>query len=243
MKDAMITCAHCSRFKGEHRLANFADGPIVGAPVLICPTAVFRDIATHDTHEQTDRALFDALAGASDSRREPQSEQVPASDAQGTGERYTHDQPRIADRCPSCGKQTLFIGAGGWLTCSWLKCKEPGVGRAIDVLKESPTTVVSIAHTQHAARVAAVTLSPWLRHHEACARLRVIDACDCGLDEALAMYKQPKACRAFLAIGRDRYVCTLPAGHRDAHREGANGNLSWANNQPQTADAVREDIQ
>lgn len=43
----------------------------------------------------------------------------------------TKDIPRIADRCPSCGNQTLFIGAGGWLTCSWIQCKEPGLTRAI----------------------------------------------------------------------------------------------------------------
>lgn len=44
----------------------------------------------------------------------------------GTGEPYTKQQPKIADRCPACGGQTLFIGAGGWLTCSVIGCKEPG---------------------------------------------------------------------------------------------------------------------
>lgn len=49
----------------------------------------------------------------------------------GTGEPYTRQQPRIADRCPTCGAQSLFIGSGGWLTCSVIGCKEPGVSRAI----------------------------------------------------------------------------------------------------------------
>lgn len=33
---------------------------------------------------------------------------------------------RINERCPSCGNQTLFVGTGGLLVCSWLKCKNPG---------------------------------------------------------------------------------------------------------------------
>lgn len=32
---------------------------------------------------------------------------------------------RILERCPSCGNMTLFVGTGGWLVCSWLKCKDP----------------------------------------------------------------------------------------------------------------------
>ena len=43
----------------------------------------------------------------------------------GTNEPYQAVQPRIADRCPACGGQTLFIGAGGWLTCSVIGCKSP----------------------------------------------------------------------------------------------------------------------
>ena len=45
---------------------------------------------------------------------------------------------RIADRCPTCGHTTLFIGSGGWLTCSLIGCKEPGVSRAIELLKAPP---------------------------------------------------------------------------------------------------------
>ena len=44
-------------------------------------------------------------------------------------------QPKIETPCPSCGHRTLFIGSGGHLTCSWLKCKEPGVEDAIDALR------------------------------------------------------------------------------------------------------------
>lgn len=41
---------------------------------------------------------------------------------------------KITTPCPSCGNRTLFIGSGGHLVCSWLKCKEPGVERAIAAL-------------------------------------------------------------------------------------------------------------
>lgn len=51
------------------------------------------------------------------------------------GWRGTRIAEQIADRCPSCGGKTLFIGSGGWLTCSYLRCSEPGVGRAIEKLR------------------------------------------------------------------------------------------------------------
>lgn len=41
----------------------------------------------------------------------------------------------IADRCPCCSNRSLFVGTGGWLTCSQIGCKEPGLTRAIDALR------------------------------------------------------------------------------------------------------------
>ena len=49
----------------------------------------------------------------------------------GTGLPYQPEQPRIADPCPSCGGSTLFIGAGGWLTCSVIGCQHPAMFDAI----------------------------------------------------------------------------------------------------------------
>lgn len=57
----------------------------------------------------------------------------------GTGEPFTRQQPRIWDRCPSCGSRTLFIGAGGWLTCSVIGCKEPATGDVIQGLQDRVT--------------------------------------------------------------------------------------------------------
>lgn len=49
------------------------------------------------------------------------------------------DPPRIRTRCPSCGHDTLFIGSGGWLVCSWLDCKSPGaINHVADALFAAP---------------------------------------------------------------------------------------------------------
>lgn len=46
-------------------------------------------------------------------------------------------QVRIADRCPSCGSQSLFIGSGGWITCSVLECKGPGLSNEIEKIADT----------------------------------------------------------------------------------------------------------
>jgi len=33
---------------------------------------------------------------------------------------------RITGRCPSCGSGTLFVGVGGYVTCSLQGCPDPG---------------------------------------------------------------------------------------------------------------------
>lgn len=33
--------------------------------------------------------------------------------------------PNVAGRCPACGSSSLFLGAGGWVTCSLDKCPNP----------------------------------------------------------------------------------------------------------------------
>lgn len=42
---------------------------------------------------------------------------------------------RIVTPCPTCGGQTLFVGTGGHLTCSFIGCREPVVARAVDQVK------------------------------------------------------------------------------------------------------------
>lgn len=33
--------------------------------------------------------------------------------------------PRVEGRCPSCGSSSLFVGLGGFVTCSRLDCADP----------------------------------------------------------------------------------------------------------------------
>lgn len=44
------------------------------------------------------------------------------------GPRY----PQVQGRCPTCGAASLFLGEGGFVTCSWLTCSRPD--HATDVL-------------------------------------------------------------------------------------------------------------
>ena len=46
----------------------------------------------------------------------------------------------ISDPCPVCGYKSLFIGSGGFLTCSNLKCPNPVTGDAIKLIKEEART-------------------------------------------------------------------------------------------------------
>jgi hypothetical protein len=61
MKNGGIRCGRCGTTKAEHRLANFADGPLVGQPVLICPTAIFLDMFERQPDARPDLELFEAL--------------------------------------------------------------------------------------------------------------------------------------------------------------------------------------
>lgn len=62
------------------------------------------------------------------------------------------EHERIANRCPACGNQTLFIGGGGWLTCSWLQCPNPCVSDYLDLARAllcRDLTVVEVAGFLH----------------------------------------------------------------------------------------------
>lgn len=43
--------------------------------------------------------------------------------------------PKVTGRCPMCNTQSLFLGDGGHVTCSILKCRDPGA--ATDLLSEA----------------------------------------------------------------------------------------------------------
>ena len=31
----------------------------------------------------------------------------------------------VQGRCPACGSERLFLGAGGYVTCLWIECPDP----------------------------------------------------------------------------------------------------------------------
>lgn len=56
--------------------------------------------------------------------------------------KVTDDDHSIRGHCPmGCGK-TLFRGQGGYVTCSWAECPNPGA--ASDILAESETQHIVI---------------------------------------------------------------------------------------------------
>lgn len=59
-------------------------------------------------------------------------------------------EEKITTRCPACGNQTLFIGSGGHITCSWIKCTEPGLEH---FLKERGVFAQSIPQREAIAEV------------------------------------------------------------------------------------------
>lgn len=34
--------------------------------------------------------------------------------------------PHVAGRCPACNRASLFLGKGGYVTCAWIDCPNPG---------------------------------------------------------------------------------------------------------------------
>lgn len=81
-----------------------------------------------------------------------QAQQFHADDSQTPENRkdYNPNQPRINDKCPACGLRILFIGAGGWLTCSNLSCPEP-------VMSDAITAAVQQSNRELLERLKAVT--------------------------------------------------------------------------------------
>jgi hypothetical protein len=42
------SCVRCGYMRESHALVNFADGPMIGAPVLICPFATWKSSQAAD---------------------------------------------------------------------------------------------------------------------------------------------------------------------------------------------------
>jgi hypothetical protein len=50
---------------------------------------------------------------------------------------------RVVGRCPSCLNETLFLGAGGHVTCSWVECNEPvAASRLLQNVRERAAAIM-----------------------------------------------------------------------------------------------------
>lgn len=65
----------------------------------------------------------------------------------------TKVQPRIVTPCPACGNRTLFIGEGGHLTCSWMKCVNPDVREVLATLKANTVVLTQLKVVLESAKV------------------------------------------------------------------------------------------
>ncbi len=52
----------------------------------------------------------------------------------GVGEGF----PRVEGVCPACGYRSLFVGLGGYVTCSVLSCPDPTAVSDLLAPKENP---------------------------------------------------------------------------------------------------------
>jgi len=57
----------------------------------------------------------------------------PASQAAARDETpYTpNPRPDVQGRCPACGWESLFLGSGGYITCSRLECPDPNAASTL----------------------------------------------------------------------------------------------------------------
>jgi hypothetical protein len=70
-----------------------------------------------------------------------------------------YPRTRIETRCPACGHQTLFLGSGGHLTCSWVGCPEPSVSAAVEQLQGRPSMAQIEALPRHIVEFSGFALS------------------------------------------------------------------------------------
>ena len=76
-----------------------------------------------------------AVVMALQSERDQLRAELEQANKRAKAERDELKNKRINDRCPACGHDTLFVSDAGYLTCSFLGCKEPGVMRAVKMIQ------------------------------------------------------------------------------------------------------------
>jgi hypothetical protein len=92
---------------------------------------------------------------------------------------------RIQGHCPACGKAALFVGEGGYVTCSVLTCPEP----------DAVSTLLDDRETEHIVRLDA---DGWTVRHPL--RERLGDALmACRIHDYLREIDQPEELGTFRA--------------------------------------------
>lgn len=79
---------------------------------------------------------------------------------------------RIVNHCPSCGAQSLFVGSGGWLTCSVIGCRNPSPEHAFQQAREDIIRASQLQHELDEARAEALAMRQE-RDREVAARVAV----------------------------------------------------------------------
>lgn len=63
--------------------------------------------------------------------------------------------PRVQGVCPSCRSHSLFLGEGGYVTCSVLGCRDPGLATDLLMLGDALGKLVTAARAMSAAEGSA----------------------------------------------------------------------------------------
>lgn len=57
--------------------------------------------------------------------------------------RVEQAEAAIKNTCPSCGRQSLFVARGGWITCARKSCKQPSMRLSIMALKAERDSAIN----------------------------------------------------------------------------------------------------
>lgn len=82
-----------------------------------------------------------------------------------------HAHPEVQGHCPACGLETLFVGAGGYLTCSYVDCPLP----------DAASRLLERVETAH---IVQLTAHSWTAEHPLIERITG-SLLSCGIGEAV----------------------------------------------------------
>lgn len=51
-------------------------------------------------------------------------------------------RPKVRGKCPSCGLETLFLGEGGYVTCSLIGCRRPDAATELLAVSDKAWTEI-----------------------------------------------------------------------------------------------------